>query len=74
MIHLSHNFLQEVAVLEDRLTDAALYDVTKRELLVSALPGKQPRQAPRFPVIILAALEDNVVSLDTPVFWRVLSW
>ena len=74
LIHLSYIFMQEVAGVEDRLTDSALYDVTKRELLASALPGKQPRQAPRFPVIVLAALEANVIALDTPVFWRVLSW
>ena len=60
--------------MEDKLTDAALHDVTKRELLSSALPGKQPRQSHRFPVVVLAALEENVISLNTPVFWKVLSW
>ena len=28
----------------------------------------------RFTVVILGALEGNVASLDTPIFWRVLSW
>ena len=74
LIHLSYIFMQEVAGVDDRLTDAALFDVTKRELPASAFPGKPPRQAPHFLVIILAALEDNVVSLDTPIFLRVLSW
>ena len=66
--------MQEVAGIDDKLTDSALYDVTKRELLASASPGKPPRQAPRFPVVTLGALEGNVVSLDTPIFLRVLSW
>ena len=35
--------------------------------------GETRRQAPRFPTIILAALEDSVVSLDTPTYWRVMS-
>ena len=39
-----------------------------------SLARKQPRQALRFPVIVLAALEENVISLNTPVFWKVLSW
>ena len=40
----------------------------------SCASGKPPRQAPRFPTVLLAAFEDNVVSLDAPVFWRVMSW
>ena len=51
--------MQEVAGIDDKLTDSALYDVTKRELLASALPGKQPRQAPRFAVVILGPLESQ---------------
>ena len=62
LIHLSYIFMQEVAGVDDKLTDSVLYDVTKKELQAPALPGRPPRQAPRFPAIILAALEDNVVS------------
>ena len=58
----------------DKLTDAALYDVSRQELLASALPGKPPRQAPRYPTILLAAFEDSVMSLETPIYWRVMSW
>ena len=39
-----------------------------------ASPGKPPRQAPRFPTILLGALENYVLSQETPVYWRVLSW
>ena len=42
-------FLQEVAGVQDKLTDAAPHDVSRKELLASALPGKSPRQAPRYP-------------------------
>ena len=51
-----------------------MYAVSKKEILALARPGKAPRQAPRFPTIILGALEDYVVSQETPMFWRVLSW
>ena len=62
LVHSSFVFLHEVAGVRDRLTDAALCDVSKKDLLASALPGKPPRQAPQYPTILLAAFEDNVVS------------
>ena len=40
LVHASCVFLQEAAGIQDRLTDAALHDVSKKELLASALPGK----------------------------------
>ena len=60
--------------VQDKLADDALYDVTRKELLASALLGKPPRQAPRYLTVLLAALEDNVMSLDTLTFGRVMSW
>ena len=56
-------FLQQAAGVSEKLTDSAWYDVSKKELLAAALPGKISRQAPRFPTVLLA-----------PVFWRVMSW
>ena len=72
--HRSFLFLQESAGISDNFTDSALYDVTRKELFAAALPGRAPRQAPRFPSILLGAFEDNVMDLSLPVFWRVLSW
>ena len=72
--HRSFLFLQESAGISDKFTDSALYDVTRKELFVAALPGRAPRQAPRFPSILLGAFEDNVMDSSLPVFWRVLSW
>ena len=66
-------FLQEAAGVSEKLTDSALYDVSKKELLAAALPGNPHRQALRFPTILLAAFEDNVISTDVPVFWRAMS-
>ena len=43
----------------DRQTNNAVYVLTKKEVLASALPGALPRQAPRFPTILLAALEER---------------
>ena len=47
---------------------------SRKDLLTSALPGNPPRQAPRYPTVLLAALEDTVMSWELPIFWRVLSW
>ena len=66
LLHNSNLFLQEVAGLQDKFTDDALYGSTWKELLASAIPGKPPRQAPRFPVTMLAVLEDMVVSAVAP--------
>ena len=74
LVHSSYIFLQEVAGVEDKLTDSAMYAVSLKELMSQASPERPPRQAPRFPTILLAAFEDTVLSADTPVFVRVLSW
>ena len=74
LVHSSYVFLQEVAGIEDKLTDSAMYVVALKELMSQAIPGKPPCQAPRFPTILLAAFEDMVLAVDKPVFLRVLSW
>ena len=74
LVHSSYIFLQEVAGVEDKLTDSAMFAVSLKELMSQASPGRPPRQAPRFPTILLAAFEDTVLSTDKPVFVRVLSW
>ena len=61
LVHSSYIFLQEVAGIEDKLTDTALYSVSLKELTAQASPGQAPRQAPRFPTILLAAVEDMVL-------------
>ena len=63
-----------MAGIEDKLTDTAIYSVSLKELMAQASPGKAPRQAPRFPTILLAAIEDMVLSVDAPLLLRVLSW
>ena len=74
LVHSSYIFMQEVAGIEDKLTDSSMYVVALKELLSQSIPGKPPRQAPRFPTILLAAFEDMVLAVDRPVFIRVLSW
>ena len=41
-----------------------MYVVALKELMSQATPGKPPRQAPRFPTILLAAFEDMVLAID----------
>ena len=74
LVHSSYIFLQEVAGVEDKLSDSAMYAVSLKELMSQASPGRPPRQAPRFPTILLAVFEDTVLSADKAVFVRVLSW
>ena len=75
LVHSSYIFLQEVAGVEVKLTDSAMYAVSLKELMSRASPGSQPRQAPRFTTILLAAFEETVLSADKPVFvLLVQSW
>ena len=74
LVHSSYIFLQEVAGIEDKLTDTAMYSVSLKELMAQASPGMAPRQAPRCPTILLAAIEDMVLSVDASSLMRVLSW
>ena len=46
LVHSSYIFLQEVAGIEDKLTDSAMYAVSLKELMSQAAPGRSPRQAP----------------------------
>ena len=62
--HRSFGFLEEVTgmPLSERRTKSKLYDVILRELLSTALPGKPAKQAPRFPIKVLTAVESFVVA------------
>ena len=77
LVHSSYIFLQEAAGMEDRLTDSSMYAVALKELMSQAIPGKAPRQAPRFPTILLAAFEDMYSLWTGPYlfeFFRGGSW
>ena len=75
LVHSSYIFLQEVAGVEDNLTDSAMYAVSLKELYVASKSWKDPHvRRPWFPTILLAAFEDMVLSGDKPVFLRVISW
>ena len=74
LTHSAYVFMQEVAGINSKLTEDALYTVSKKELLVAALPGCQPRQAPRYTAVLLAALEDTVTSAEAPKYWRITAW
>ena len=79
-INLLANLLRHTDTPMERLlrenpaNSHALHEVTWKELLASAIPGKAPRQPPRCPTFILAALEDVVMSAEAPTYWRAMSW
>ena len=69
-------FLEEITAIpeQERLTDSSVYFLAKKELLAGALPGSFPKQAPRFPSAVLAALEDVVSGRSAVLFYRIYSW
>ena len=60
--------------MEDRLTQRALYGTVYKELLATATPGREPRQALRIPVLILEGLEFTVMDQTSVFHLRVYAW
>ena len=76
LVHESFIFVDIVSGLEPnlRLTSSQLYITIYRELMTKALPGKLPRQAPRMFSSMLKALEQLVMSVSSPVYFRIYAW
>ena len=76
LVHESFIFLDIVSGLEPslRLTSSQLYITIYREFMTKALPGKLPRQAPRMFSSMLKALEQLVMSVSSPVYFRIYAW
>ena len=72
--HNSFIFLEETAAVEVKLTQQSLYGTMYKELLATAGPGRRSRYAPRFPVVLVEALERNVVREEALFYHRVYSW
>ena len=69
-------FFEEITAVPEhaRLTDSTVYSLAKKEFLAAALPGKFPRQAPGFPTVLLAALEEAVCDSATTLYCRIYGW
>ena len=65
-VNRTFTFLHEVTETEqaNRLTATPLYDAVYREILTSCEPGRPVKQPPRFPVGLLAVVE-NFVTTDS---------
>ena len=76
LVHESFIFLDIVSGLEPRLrlTSSQLYITIYRELMTKALPGKLPRQAPRMFSAMIKALEQLIMSVSSPVYFRIYAW
>ena len=74
--HQAMRFFEEITAIREqgRLTDSAVYVLAKKEILAAALPGGFPKQAPRFPTAVLAALEGVVSDQSVVQYFRIYSW
>ena len=75
-VNRTFTFLHEVTGTEqvDRLTATPLYDAVYKEILTSCEPGKPVKQAPRFPVGLLALVENFVMTDSNPAYMRMYGW
>ena len=59
--HQALVFMEDIAAVEVKLTQVPLYSILYKDLLSSTLTGGNQKQAPRFPTVMVQALEDTVV-------------
>ena len=72
--HSCYVFLQEVAGVSVRHTEDALHVVTRKEIMTSALPGRPPRQAPRYHSVLLASFEAFLMDTNARAYLRIMGW
>ena len=74
--HRALRFLEEVTGTqkEDKITALQIYEIIYQEHLSSAAPGQASKQALRFFVSIVSALERFVMDTDMAPFLRIYSW
>ena len=72
--HQSFVFLESVAGVEEKMTTGALYGAVYKELLATAQPGRTPKQAPRYPLVVVESLEVLVMDDGALFFFRICAW
>ena len=74
--HQAMRSYEEITAVPEqaRLSESTVYSLAKKEFLAAALPGKFPRQAPGFPAVPLAALEEAVCDSATTLYYRIYGW
>ena len=71
LTHAGFVFMEELSGVKEKLT--AVTSV-KQELMATSLGARESKQAPRFPEVILAALEEPLADDAQPVFHRIMAW
>ena len=61
--------MEELAGVTEKFTSIPLYVKIKKELMATSFGAKESKQAPRFPVVILAALEELLADDAQPAFF-----
>ena len=62
------------AGVSEKFSSNPPYVSIKKELMATSLGSRGSKQAPRFPVVILAALEELLTDLSQPAFFRIMAW
>ena len=72
--HQALVFMEDIAAVEAKLAQVPLYSILYKELLSSTLTGGNQRQVPRFPTVMVQALEDTVVGETVRPYFQVYAW
>ena len=74
LVHVAFVFMEELAGVRERFTDVPLYASARKELMASSPPTSESKQAHRYPIIVLAALEEFFADSCQPVYLRIFAW
>ena len=74
LTHVAFVFLEELSGVREKFTEVPLYLSAKKELMATSPGSPESKQAQRYPLVVLAALEDLVADEAQPVYFRMAWW
>ena len=72
LTHVAFVFMEELAGVSEKFSSDPMYAI-KKELMATSLGPREIKQAPRFPIVLLAALEELLSDSSHPVFFRIMA-
>ena len=73
LTHVAFVFLEELSGVREKFTEVPLY-FSAKELMATSPGSPESKQAQRYPLVVLAALEDLVADEAQPVYFRTMAW
>ena len=73
LTHAAFVFMEELSGVPERFSSNPLYVSIKKELMATSQGSRESKQAPSFPVVVLAALEELLSDISKPLLIRIMA-